>query len=423
MLDYVDLKYKPTKNDLVVQYYVEPAKGLTFEQACEQVAAESSIGTWTELSTMNKKIATKLRPSVYSINKKKRLARIAYPQELFEAGNMPQILSAIAGNIYGMKVIDNLRLTDITFPKKMVQSFKGPRYGIKGIRKMLKLPKRPLLGTIVKPKVGLDEAHHAKVAYDSWVGGLDIVKDDENLTSMSFNNFQKRIDKTLKLRDKAERETGEKKIYMPNITAETFEMLKRAKYVERHGGEYVMVDVLTAGFAGLQTVRDHVFQVLHAHRAGHGALTRNPKHGITMHVLAMISRLIGVDQLHIGTADVGKMEGSPDEVLEIEREIEEPMIKGKNHILAQDWHGVKPVFAVASGGLHPGSIPKVHARMGPDVIMQFGGGVHGHPNGTLSGARAVRQAMDAVQHKSSLTDWAQNRVELKKALIKWGEAK
>ncbi len=421
-LEYIDLKYKPGKNDLVAEYYVEPNK-ISIEKACEHLAAESSIGTWTTISTMNPRIAKKLKPHVYYINKRAGIIKIAYNPELFEAGNMPQIWSAIAGNIFGMKAVKNLRLEDIEFPRKIARAFKGPRYGIEGIRKIVRFKNRPLAGTIVKPKVGLNARQHAEVAYNAWIGGLDVVKDDENLTSMRFNKFRDRIIYTLKLRDKAEKETGEKKIYMPNITAETDEMLRRANFVKLYGGEYVMVDILTCGWSGLQTVRESVGQVIHAHRAMHGALTKNRKHGISMLTIAKCARLIGVDQLHIGTASVGKMEGEPLEVEEIEDEIEEKLCtkeKNQSHMLEQDWHGIKPVLAVASGGLHPGSIPLLLERMGKNIVMQFGGGCHGHPMGTVGGAKAIRQALQAALHKMPLRKYAEAHEELRRAIEKWG---
>ncbi|MBW2999848.1 ribulose-bisphosphate carboxylase large subunit, partial [Candidatus Woesearchaeota archaeon] len=191
-LDYIDLKYRPQKNDVVCEYYVEPGLGLSLEKACQHIAGESSIGTWTTISTMSPAIAKKLKPSVFSINKKTNEVRIAYHSDLFEAGNMPEILSSIAGNIFGMKAVKNLRLQDIQFPKKIIDSFLGPQFGIEGIRKLTRIKNRPLVGTIVKPKVGLNEKQHAKVAYEAWAGGLDVVKDDENLSSMTFNNFRKR---------------------------------------------------------------------------------------------------------------------------------------------------------------------------------------------------------------------------------------
>lgn len=419
---YTDLKYKPTRNDLVAEYYLEPDKGISFEKAANHVAAESSIGTWTGISTLSRSIVKKLRPSIFRLDRKKNIVRIAYNNELFEPGNMPQILSSIAGNIFGMKDVANIRLLDIDFPKKLVDSFRGPRYGIRGIRKLTGIRRRPLIGTIIKPKVGLDEKQHAKVAYEAWTGGLDIVKDDENLSNMSFNRFNRRIDETLKLRDKAEKETGEKKIYMPNITAETLEMLKRARHVKKRGGEYVMVDMLTSGFSALQTVREHVTQVLHAHRAGHAAVTRNSRHGISMLAIAKCARLIGVDQLHIGTAFVGKMAESKDDTLEIEDNIEKSLIMLRGHILEQRWHNIKPVLAVASGGLHPGSVPKLMKYMGRNIVMQFGGGCHWHPKGTGYGAMAIRQAVDGVMNGIPLRTYMKQHRELRDAITKYGIA-
>jgi len=428
MLNYIDLKYKPNSKDLIAEYYVEPAKGLTLKKACEHIAGESSIGTWTTISTMNKRIAKRLKPKVYYINPIKKYVKIAYPYELFEAGNMPEILSSIAGNIYGMKAINNLRLMDIRFPKIIMNKFKGPKYGIQGIRKLLKIPKRPLTGTIVKPKVGLNEKQHAKVAYESWMGGLDVVKDDENLSSMTFNKFRKRVRLTLKLRDKAEHETGEKKMYMANVTAETEEMKKRADYIKACGGEYFMLDILTIGWAALQTMRNYdnkLNMVMHAHRAMHGAITRNPKHGISMLTLAKISRLIGVDQLHIG-AIVGKMEGGAKEVHNIGEEIEEQIIGKKsesNHMLEQHWFGKKKVFAVCSGGMYPGVIPPLMKIMGNNIIIQAGGGCHGHPDGTRAGGKAIRQAVDATLNGKTLHNASKQFPELRKAVKMWGVPK
>ncbi len=424
MLEYIDKKYKPSKNDLVCEYYVEPNR-MSLEKACEHIAGESSIGTWTTISTMNPNIAKKLKPRVYSINKKTNMIKVAYDANLFEAGNMPGILSSIAGNIFGMKAIRNLRLQDINFPKSIIKKFKGPQFGIGGIRKLTRVKKRPLVGTIVKPKVGLTEKQHAKVAYDAWVGGLDVVKDDENLTSMSFNGFDKRIKETLKLRDKAEKETGEKKIYMPNISAETNEMLRRADVVHKCGGEYIMVDILTVGWAGLQTVRNYAQKkkkVIHAHRAMHGAITRNPKHGISMMTIAKVSRLIGVDQLHIGTAGVGKMHGSANEELAIEYDIENQFIHENDNlnVLAQRWHNIKPVLAVASGGLQPGMTGKLIKIMGKDIVAQYGGGCHGHPDGTKAGGKAIRQSVEMGMKGKNFTKIPDKYPELQKAVKLWG---
>jgi ribulose-bisphosphate carboxylase large chain len=427
MVDYINLDYSPHENDLVAMYYIEraPESCPSLEKACEEVAKESSIGTWTEISTMSKDIAKNLRPSVYSIDEDNHIAKIAYTYKLFEAGNMSQIMSAVAGNIYGMKALNNLRLLDITFPKNIVDAYSGPKFGIKGVRKLTKIDGRPLLGTIVKPKVGLNEIEHARVCGQAWTGGLDIVKDDENLTSMVFNQFEKRIAQTLKIRDKIEIETGEKKIYMPNITAPVKLMKHRADIVIEHGGEYVMLDILTVGFSALQAIRDYLEDkdiVIHAHRAMHAAITRNRKHGMTMLVLAKIMRLLGMDQLHTGTV-IGKMEGGKQEVIEINKVITENKIYGNNiTTLDQDWRDIKPILPVASGGLSPLHIPELIKILGKDMVYQFGGGCHGHPEGTLAGAKAIRQAMDATLEGISLEDKAKKYHELRKAIEKWGSS-
>ncbi|MFH0861017.1 MAG: type III ribulose-bisphosphate carboxylase [Candidatus Altiarchaeota archaeon] len=416
---FVDRNYEPAEDDIIVLFYVEPPEGRTVEWSAVRIAGESSVGTWTDVSTETPRIKNELGPRIYDVDEKNGLARIAYPAGLFEYSNIPQIMSSVAGNIYGMKEIKNLRLLDLRIPKRMIEEHKGPAYGIEGVRKVLDVKERPLVGTIVKPKLGLNTEEHAKVAYDAWVGGCDIVKDDENLTSQDFNPFEERIVKTLEMRDKAEKETGERKVYMPNITAETDEMIRRAEYVKEHGGEYVMVDVITVGFSGLQSLRKNSHDlVLHAHRAMHAALTRNKKHGITMLALAKLYRLIGMDQLHIGTA-VGKMEGAAKEVVKIKEEITEKTVDESEFSLEQDWFSIKPTFPVCSGGLHPGHVPELIRLFGKDIIIQAGGGVHGHPDGTIAGAKAMRQAVDAAMSGITLEEHSKRNRELAAALKKF----
>jgi len=416
--NFVDLKYKPKETDAVCQFKVTPAKGYTFKDVCSMVAGESSVGTWTDVKTMKKEIGEKLAPKVYHLDNRNKRCRIAYPIELFELGNLPCVMSSIGGNIYGMSAAKWLRWEDVRLPRKMLKSFKGPQFGIPGVRKYLKVYDRPLVGTIVKPKVGLDSKEHANTAYEAWVGGCDVVKDDENLTSQNFNQFKKRVKLTLKALRKAEEETGEKKVYLANCTAESEEMLKRIKFVEKQGGNYIMLDIITLGWSALQTARNHTKLPIHAHRAGHAMMDRFKEHGMTMEVIAQLARMVGVDTLHIGAA-YGKMSGGADEVLHIEKEVESEFTKRTKDHLAQDWEKVKPVFGVASGGVHPGVVPKIMKLMGNDIVIQAGGGIHGHPQGTRKGARAMRQAVDAALNNVSLKKYAGDHEELRQALEKW----
>lgn len=237
---------------------------------------------------------------------------------------------------------------------------------------------------------------------------------------MNFNKFTKRMDEIFKLREKAEKETGEKKFYLSNVTAPYPEMVKRYNYVKELGGEFAMIDILTAGYSALQGLREEGDLALHGHRAMHAALTRNKKHGMSMNFLAKISRLSGIDQLHIGTA-VGKMDGNENEVRMIDHEIEDGFIRSDgNHSLNQSWGKIKPTLSVSSVGLHPALLPKVHKIFGNDVVIQFGGGCHGHPGGTFEGAKAIRQACEASLKNESLQSYSKNHPELLKAIMKWG---
>ena len=412
--EFINLKYKPTNNDLVCLFRIEPNK-ISIRDAAANVALESSIGTWTEVRGAD--YVNKLGAKVFSI--KGNMIKIAYPSELFEKANAPNILSSIAGNIFGMKAVKNLRLEDIQIPKNILNSFPGPKYGIKGIRKLMKIKDRPLVGTIVKPKLGLKTKDHVEVASQAWLGGCDLVKDDENLASQKFNDFEERLARSLEAANKAEQQTGEKKAYLINVTAETKEMMQRAQLVEDIGGKYIMIDIVTAGFSALQTLREADFKlVIHGHRAMHAAFTRNPKHGISMMVLADIVRLIGVDQLHIGTA-IGKLEGDIELVSELNEEIERKTVKETRNRLSQNWGKIKPVLSVNSGGLHPGHVPFLVKHLGKDIVLQFGGGINGHPKGTLRGAIAARQALEATLKKIPLKKYAKDHVELKEALEFW----
>jgi len=400
--DFVNTKYKPAPSDTICTFRIEPLDpNRSMQWAAGGVAAESSIGTWTELTT-EKPYMKQLAATVFELSNK--IARVAYPIELFEPGNLPNIMSSIAGNVFGLGDLKYLRLLDIQLAPQLIKSFPGPAFGIPGIRKALKVPKRPLVGTIIKPKLGLRTKDHAAVAYSAWVGGCDIVKDDENLSSQKFNPFEKRVIETLDKRDRAEEETGDRKVYLINVTAETKEMLRRAEFVEDHGGRVAMIDILTCGFSAVATLRNQGFNlILHGHRAMHAAFTKLPEHGIAMPVIAVVSRLLGIDQLHVGTA-VGKMSEDRQEVETNIRECTQPL------------QGLLPTLPVASGGLHPRHVPQLIDIFGKDVVIQAGGGIHGHPRGTEIGATAMRQAVDAVLEGQTLSNYAKSHSPLAEAL-------
>lgn len=418
--DFIDLNYKPSPDDLIALFRVEPIRSYSVLDTAARIAAESSTGTWSELRVSN--FVREISAKVFDVNGK--WVKIAYPIDLFEEANMVEILSSIAGNLFGMKAVKNVRLEDVTWPIKIKKWFPGPSQGIQGVRNILKIFDRPITATVPKPKVGLVLDEYLRTAEEIWRGGIDLVKDDENLTSQNFIRFSERVKRMFRLRDKIEKETGEKKGYLVNISGPYQTMAKRAKEVIDNGGEFVMIDVLTVGFSAVQSfieeMRDYNIAI-HAHRAFHAAFTRNPKHGMSMKVVAEIFRILGVDHIHVGTI-VGKLHGTVREVEALIHICRDSIVKPrkKDRILLNDWDDIKPIFPVSSGGLHPGLLPYILEKFGNDVIIQVGGGVMGHPDGVINGARAVRSVIEGLRDGLSLKEIARKERSVEKALELWG---
>ncbi|MEF8839961.1 MAG: type III ribulose-bisphosphate carboxylase [Haloarculaceae archaeon] len=405
--DFLDLDYEPVPSELVCEFAVQPAPDVDLSAAAARVASESSNGTWAELQAGSD--ITDLSATACDIDEETGRVTVAYPEALFEPGNMAQVLSCIAGNIMGMKAVDRIRLLDADWPEGLTRSFPGPQFGTSVRTAIFDAPDRPLLATVPKPKVGLSTEDHARIGYEAWTGGLDLLKDDENLTDQAFNPFEDRLATSLAERDRAEEETGDPKSYLLNVTAPGIEMLERVDTAAEHGCEYVMVDVVTAGWAAVQSVRERCEELglaIHAHRAMHAAFDRLETHGVSMRVLAQVARLCGVDQIHTGTANLGKLENE-DTV-------------GINDWLTGACHGLRPVLPVASGGLHPGLVPDLLAELGTSLVVQAGGGVHGHPDGTHAGARALRRAVDAAVAGEDLAAAAADSPALDTAIEQWG---
>jgi ribulose-bisphosphate carboxylase large chain len=414
---YFQLGYQPNYQEEIIATFYGESNNNSLEELSEQVAGESSIGTWTKLTTLSDKVFQRLGARIFSLDKENNIFKIAYPLALFEAGNIPQLLSSVGGNIFSMKAVKNLRLENIEFPEKYIKSYPGPYWGIDGIRKILNIYNRPIIGCIMKPKIGLTSSQNAQIANQIFANGVDLIKDDENLTSLSFNKFEDRVKKVLELKKKLEKKTGQKKIYAFNVTAPVSLMLERAQLVKKMGGRCVMVDIISLGWGAVQELRkQNLGLIIHGHRAGHSAFTRNKKHGISMLVLANLARLAGIDQLHTGTV-VGKMEGDKEEVRSINDLLKEDWQEFDQ--LRENWASLKPILPIASGGLHPGLVPQLIEILGKNLVINFGGGLHGHPQGSEAGARAVVQSIEAVQKDIKIEEYAKSHPELKVALNHW----
>lgn len=378
--------------------------------AARVLAMEQSTGTWTDVPKREGSLEDRLRADVVSVDEGHRTAQVAFPLEIFEVDNLPGFLAIVAGNFFGLGSLSRARWTDVRFPKAFAEAYPGPGVGLEGIREACGTldPRRPHCGTIVKPKVGLDPKATAQASKEAALGGLDFIKDDETLTDQDFCPLDERCRLVLDALDEAASETGRKALYAVNITASPSDIVGRWDRVQDLGANCVMVDVLTSGFDAIRELRQAGCDVpIHVHRAMHGALTRSPDYGIDMQVICRLVRLVGGDQMHVGSAS-GKMEHPAD----------------LDRLLAacrDDWHGMKPMMPVSSGGLHPASVWPEAEAFGMDFVCQAGGGVHGHPDGTTTGARALRQAVDAVAAGRSMDEAGKEHEALRKAIEKWGE--
>jgi ribulose-bisphosphate carboxylase large chain len=436
-------KPKNPDEDYVITYLdIELADGIgmdKFENAVAACAAESSTGTWTKVydgKDSGVKMAEKMKGVAFDVDPNTKTFKIAYKKELFETGNLSGLLAGVAGNIDGMKMLKAFRLLDIRFPREWVETMPGPAFGVDGIRQQLGIQTGPILCTVPKPKVGRtdkEQAKLAKILFTAANGEYQGMKDDENLTSLFFNRFEDRVKEVHKVRREVEQSSGKKKFYLCNITHSDIDvMMERANMIKNEGGRWMMIDVVTTGFSAVQTMRKrNTGLAIHAHRAMHSLFDRESGPGVydrgeikdfsmSMVLIAKLMRLIGVDSLH-GGAPKTKMEnyGEPKLIKDV---LQNDITPETSMTLGQNWYGMKPVWHVASGGLHPGSLEEVIQQLGEDIMIQCGGGVLGHPWGIEAGVEAVVQARDLAMQRVDMKEWITRNpnTALAKAADHWG---
>ncbi len=399
---------EPSDPDRYVVCRYRVSTDLPMEKAAEAIAAEQSTGTWTGISTLDRTIFDHLGARITSIEGDMVTAEFPVDDFSIEVGSVPQILSVIAGNLFGLGALKGVRLEDVTFPPAITEQFKGPKFGAEGIRKALGRPEKPLVGTIVKPKIGLSPEKTAEYVYEAGAGGLTNSKDDETLVDQPFCPIEDRTVRVAEALDRLESE-GHLMMHAINVSTRGDRIVELAEKVQGWGARELMVDVITCGFGAVQALaEDPSIKVpIHVHRTMHGAFTKNPQHGVAMLPLTKLTRMVGGDALHIGTLGVGKMSGGKSEDSNLRA------------CLGSDVP-YKTVMPVCSGGVHPGLVGEIIRRSGMDVQIQAGGGVAGHPQGVRGGARAMCQAVDAAFQGIPAEEYAKDHRELEEAIRIWG---
>ena len=405
-MGYWEPDYVPKDTDILCAFRITPQPDVPPEEAGAAVAGESSTATWTVVWTDRLTAHEHYQAKCYKVeavpnSDNQYIAWIAYSIDLFEEGSIANLTSSIIGNVFGFKALKALRLEDMRIPFAYVKTFRGPPHGIVMEREYLNKYGRPLLGATTKPKLGLSARNYGRVVYEALRGGLDFVKDDENINSQPFMRWRDRYLYCMEAVNRAQAETGEIKGHYLNVTAGTMEeMYERSEFAASLGTVIVMID-LTIGYTAIQSMSNWARAngvILHLHRAGHGTYTRQKTHGVSFRVIAKWMRLAGVDHIHAGTV-VGKLEGDPNMVagyydtLRLGQIAADP---AKGLYFDQDWASMPGTMPVASGGIHAGQMHQLLHYLGEDVILQFGGGTIGHPMGVSAGAEANRVAVEAV---------------------------
>ncbi|MEN8719365.1 MAG: form I ribulose bisphosphate carboxylase large subunit [Oceanococcaceae bacterium] len=405
-MGYWEPDYEPKDTDTICLFRITPQDGVDPEEAAAAVAGESSTATWTVVWTDLLTACDSYRAKAYRVdpvpnNPEQYFAYIAYDIILFEEGSIANMTASIIGNVFGFKPLKALRLEDMRIPVALVKTFKGPPTGMIVERERLDKFGRPLLGATTKPKLGLSARNYGRVIYEGLRGGLDFMKDDENINSQPFMHWRDRFLYVMDAVNKAQAVTGEIKGSYLNVTAATMEdMYERAELARELGSVIIMVD-LVIGYTAIQSMSNWARKndmILHLHRAGHSTYTRQKNHGVSFRVITKWMRLAGVDHLHAGTA-VGKLEGDPLTVQGYYNICREPYNRvdlPRGIFFDQDWADLKKVMPVASGGIHAGQMHQLISLFGDDVVLQFGGGTIGHPQGIAAGATANRVALEAM---------------------------
>src|ERR1700726_4580941 len=397
--------YEPKDTDILCAFRIVPQEGVDAIEAAPAVAGESSTATWTVVWTDRLTAYENYQAKAYRVvpvpGTDQYIAFIAYDLDLFEEGSIANLTSSIIGNVFGFKALKSLRLEDMRIPPHYVKTFQGPPHGVVVEREYLDKYGRPLLGATTKPKLGLSARNYGRVVYEALRGGLDFVKDDENINSQPFMRWRDRFLYCIEAVNKASAETGEIKGHYMNVTAATMEdMYERAEFAKELGSIIVMID-LTVGYTAMHSMSRGARNngvILHLPRAGHGTYTRQKTHGVSFRVISKWCRLIGVDHIHAGTV-VGKLEGDPSMVrgyYDTLRESLIPVNLGQGIYFEQDWGSMPGTMPVASGGIHAGQMHQLLGYLGEDVVLQFGGGTIGHPSGVAAGATANRVAVEAM---------------------------
>lgn len=402
--------------DYVIATYQAKVQTSNIEKLAMAIAAEQTTGTWIKVGAdsleKTKRFGSKLvalyevpdmgcdymsdEPPMYII-------QVAYPMENFST-SMAAIMTVLFGNISASGMI---RLIDVAFPKKFIEKFQGPKFGVEGMREVLGVKDRPLLNAMIKPNIGWTPDEGAELFYRACKGGVDVIKDDElMLADGPFCPLKERVTKFMAAEKRVYEETGEHSLYAVNISDETGKVRENAYRALEYGNNCLMVNVYTTGFDTLKMLAEdpNINVPILAHVNFAGTMAASTYTGIAPQLLiGKITRLAGGDF---------QINGHPFGKFPVSFKVFYRCFK----FFTQPWWNIKPMMYACSGGTTQLAVEKIVKAVGTDVMLAAGGGVHGHPDGSEAGARSMRQAIDAAMAGIPVVEYAKDHPELARML-------
>ncbi|MFV0457907.1 MAG: RuBisCO large subunit C-terminal-like domain-containing protein [Actinomycetales bacterium] len=404
---------------VLASYYLELDPAIDILDKAVGFAVGQTLGTWVEVPGVTDEMRARHRGKMVKVlalppvdlssqedgPTRSYLIQIALPTINFGA-EFPQLLTTLLGNDASTSV--QAKLVDLELPDSYLAQFPGPQFGIDGLRELSGVRERPLLLNMIKPCTGLAPSDAAAIFYETALGGVDFIKDDELLGSPSYSPVTERVREFTKAATAAAQVTGTETIYIPNITTRPDHLLDNARAAVDAGARAVMVSFASVGYGMLQALAETVGVPILGHYASAGMFYEGPRSGMSSTVaLGLLPRLAGADLVMLNTPYGGY-----------------PMAHHQYIVTALSLSAarphLKPAMPIMGGGVHPGMVGTFVRELGPDIMLAAGGAVQGHPDGASAGVRAMRAAAEAAVAGRDVRDAAAEHPELATALDLWG---
>ena len=410
---------------IIAKYFIETPYDVG--TAANVLAGEQSSGTFVavpgETEELKKRFAARVEkierletvdtpaiPGATSATGKYNRANVEVSWSIENFGyNLPVMVSTLQGNLYEITQFTGLKLMDLEVPASFAGHFDGPKFGIDGCRKLANVYDRPLIGTIIKPSIGLTPQQTADLVKTLAQAGIDFIKDDELISTTANSTFNDRVDAVMKVINEHADKTGKKVMYAFNISDEMDAMMNNYDKIVSSGGTCAMISLNSVGLSGAKKICDRGELAIHGHRNGWGMLNRHPLLGIEFPAYQKLWRLAGVDQIHVNGIE-NKFWESDDSVVRSIEACLTPMLGGY------------PVLPVVSSGQWGGQAFETYRRTKTvDLLYMAGGGIMAHPGGPAAGVLALQQAWKAAVDGLSLEEAVKAYPEFSKAVEKFGK--